>query len=129
VPEGIRGAWPLGLGLVALTAVVLGLVAWAQWCGDAGSQRGLVIRSEVPGEIVVTLADGRSARLGEDRQHTFVVRRDEFPQMVRAVDASGAVVAERELEYEWIVDAEFRISVDRGGFYHTDLLRETPRAE
>ena len=129
MPEGIQRAWPLGLGLVALAAVVLGLVGWARWCGEAATQRGLVIRNEVAADIVVTLDDGQSARLAENRQHTFVVRREEFPQTVRAVDTAGAVIAERELEYDWIADAEFRISVDRGGFFHTDLLRETPRAQ
>lgn len=124
MPEGIRGAWPLGLGLLALLAVVGAVVAWAVWGGEAGTQRGMVIRNEIPERVTIALEDGRTATLDKDRQQTFVVRRDEFPLTVQALDAAGAVITERELEYDFVADADFRISVDRRGFYATELLRE-----
>jgi hypothetical protein len=115
---------PLAAGGIAFALVVLGVVAWALFGGQAGTQRGLVLRSEVGATVTVTFEDGREAELSPGaRQRTFVVKREEFPQRLRAVDAAGTVVAEQVLTYDEIAVAEFRISLDRNGFYPTTEIR------
>ena len=113
--------------MAAFVVVVLGLLAWANFSGSAGSQRGLVIRSEIAEDTVVRLADGRSQRLGDGRrQYTFVVTRDEFPSVISVSTPEGELMFEREFEYAYFSGAEFRISYDENGFYRTTDTRDTP---
>jgi hypothetical protein len=113
--------------LVAFVVIVLSLLAWANFSGTAGSQRGLVIRSEIDEDTVVRLADGRAERLGEGRrQWAFVVKREEFPQIMSVSTAGGILLFEEEFEYSDLAEAEFRISYDGNGFYRTTNTRDTP---
>lgn len=120
-----KGGWPLAGGLAAFVIIILAVVAWAALSGRAGSQRGLVIHSERPDEVVVSMDDGQSATLAPGRrEHTFVVKKEQFPATFTARDAAGNVLFERRFEYEDLVEADFRISLDDRGFYPTTDLRE-----
>jgi hypothetical protein len=124
VADGIpAGLWRLIAGLVALTAVVLGLVAWAVFAGDAGQQRGLVLRNQVSEAVVVEFEDGQSLRIASGTAGTFVLRREDFPQTVSARTAGGDLVAEREFQYGEFADHEFRWDIDRAGFFPTEESR------
>lgn len=117
-------------GVLAFLGAVLAIAAWAAFSGDAGSQRGLVIHTEIPQDIVVAFEDGQRATLGSARDEaTFVVRREDFPGTVTVSDTSGEVILERRFEYSEFADADFRLSVDRNGFYPTTELRDTPEPE
>jgi hypothetical protein len=69
---------------------------------------------------------GQSADLSPGREHTFVVRREQFPATFRVINPEGAgsVVFEHRFTYEELVDAEFRISIDAEGFHRTTDLRD-----
>jgi hypothetical protein len=123
-----RQAIALVAALVVFAAIVLSIAGWAAISGNAGSQRGLVIHSEIPTDVTVRLEDGQSAFLGPngDREHAFVVRREDYPSTISVFDAAGELLFEREFEYSYFADAEFRISIDRNGFYPTTELRDTP---
>ena len=115
------------VALGTFVVVVMSLLAWANFSGSAGSQRGLVIRSEIDDATIVRLADGRSQRLGDElRQYTFVVTRDEFPSVIGVSTPAGELLFEKEFEYEEFAEAEFRISYDENGFYRTTDTRDTP---
>ena len=119
--------WPLVAGLCVLTAVVLGLVAWAVFAGDAGTQRGLVLRNLVSEAVVVKFEDSQQLEIASNTAGTFVLRREDFPQTVTAVTLDGVIVAEQEFEYGEFAEAEFRYDVDRSGFFPTQESRtETP---
>jgi hypothetical protein len=85
-----------------------------------------VIRNVTAETTVVTLEDGRSARIERDDETTFVVRREEFPSVIRVERADGEPMLEREIAWEFLVDAEFRISYDENGFFPTQIVRATP---
>lgn len=124
-----RRALVLVGALVTFCAVVLGIAAWAALSGNAGSQRGLVIRNTLDEDVTVTLGDGQRAVIGPSaREHTFVVRREDFPSVIRVERGDGAALVERPVEYREFVDAEFRLSIDARGIYPTNLLRERPTA-
>lgn len=124
-----RRAVLLLVGLAAFAGVVFAITLWATLSGNAGQQRGLVIHSEIDDDVVVRLADGRSAELGPsgDRERAFVVKRDEYPSTIRVETPAGELLFEREFEYSYFADAEFRISFDTRGFYATGDLREPIR--
>lgn len=127
-----KQAIALAAGLLTFMAIVLSIAAWAKFGGGAGSQRGLVIHTQIPEDIIVRLADGQSARLGpfpDGRERTFVVRRGDFPSTIQVFDADGGLLLEREFEYAEFADAEFRMSIDRNGFYPTTAVRDTPVPE
>jgi len=117
------------IGLAAFAGVVFAITLWATFSGNAGQQRGLVIHSEIDDDVIVRLADGRSAALGPagDRERAFVVKRDEYPSTIRVETPSGDLLFEREFAYRVFSDAEFRISFDRRGFFATGDLREPER--
>ena len=117
-------------GVLAFLGVVVAIASWAAFSGDAGSQRGLVIHTEIPQDVVVAFEDGQRATLGSARNEaTFVVRREDFPGTVTVSDASGELLLERRFEYSEFAEADFRLSVDRNGFYPTTELRDTPDPE
>lgn len=117
------------IGLAAFAGVVFAITLWATFSGNAGQQRGLVIHSEIDDDVVVRLADGRSAELGPngDRERAFVVKREEYPAPIRVETRDGDVLFEREFEYSEFSAAEFRLSFDRRGFFATSDLREPER--
>ncbi|HEY8173908.1 MAG TPA: hypothetical protein VIH21_12550 [Dehalococcoidia bacterium] len=123
-----KRAIALVAGIVAFAVIVLSIAAWAGLSGRAGSQRGLVIHTELPQDVVVRLEDGQAANLGPNGapEHAFVVRRDQFPSKITVVDPQGALVFERLFKYSDLADAEFRLSIDRNGFYPTTAVRDTP---
>lgn len=121
-----RRAYVLLAALVTISVVVLGVVLWAQSSGRAGEQRGLVITNKTGQTATITLADGQSRTVEDGHGATFVVKREQFPSLIRAVGAAGALIAEKRFEYREFSDAEFRISVDTNGFYRTQELRDTP---
>ena len=119
--------WVLLAALGAFAVVVLGVLAWAQFSGSAGSQRGLVVHNDLQIAVAVEFeGTDQSANLSPGREHTFVVRREQFPATFRVVNPEGAgsVVFERRFTYEELVDAEFRISIDAVGFHRTQDLRD-----
>jgi hypothetical protein len=124
-----KRGWILLAALSTFAVVVLGMLAWAQFSGNAGSQRGLVIFSELDDEIVVTFENGESGLITPDDERIFVVKRHEFPSAVRVTDQNGQLVVERLFEYEDFVKAEFRLSIDERGFYPTATYRDTPEPE
>lgn len=122
-----RRAWALLIGLGAFAAVIVGVLAWAALSGAAGSQRGLVIRSEIPEPVLVQLANGQEATLGEGREEwTFVIKREQFPITITVSRTDGVALYDRRFAYDELADAEFRFSIDRDGFYPTTELRSTP---
>lgn len=119
--------WVLIAALGAFAVVVLGVLAWAQFSGTAGSQRGVVVHNDLQMTVAVELeGTGQSAGLAPGREHTFVVRREQFPATFRVInpDGSGSIVFEHRFTYEELVDAEFRISIDAEGFHRTQDLRD-----
>jgi hypothetical protein len=119
-----KGALALIGGLFVFAVLVVGLVAWALFGGAAGKQRGFIVRSELNEPVTLRFEDGRSALLRpDDRQETFIIKREEFPQTLRAFDADGLLIADFDFEYSELAEAEFRISVDRNGFYPTTDVR------
>lgn len=114
------------LGVLGLLAFVLSIAAWAAFSGDAGSQRGLVVRNVTALTTTVTFADGSRARIDRDDEATFVVRTGEFPSVVRVDAIDGTPLLERQLEWEFLAEAEFRISYDENGFFPTIVVRATP---
>jgi hypothetical protein len=118
---------PLLGGLLLLTVAVMGLLLWAILSGEAGQQRGLVIRNTTSGAITVAFADGQSKRISDACESTcsgtFVIRREDFPQNVTVTDADGAVILERPVSYDELAEAEFRVDVDRSGLFPTQEIR------
>jgi hypothetical protein len=114
------------LGVLGFLTFVLSIAAWAAFSGDAGSQRGVVLRNVTAQTTDITLADGRTARVDRDDDVTFVVRREQFPSSVRVTSTDGAELLEREIEWEFLVRAEFRVSYDENGFFPTTTVRATP---
>jgi methyl coenzyme M reductase subunit C len=110
-------------GLVGLTVVVMSLVLWAILSGEAGTQRGLVVRNEVSETVIVSLEDGQTHEIKPREQFTFVLKRENFPQTLTATTLAGALVAEQEFPYDEIASAEFRWDVDRAGFFPTQEIR------
>ena len=119
----MRKLLPLLGGLAALTTVVMALLLWAVFGGDTGTQRGLVVRNRVSETVVVTLADGQSARIESQKQTTFVLKRENFPQTMTATTPAGEAIAAKEFTYAEIAGAEFRWDVDRAGFFPTQEIR------
>jgi hypothetical protein len=133
-----RRAYALLGALVAFAVVIFGILIWAAASGSAGGQRGLVVRSEVPGATLFQVesspdatvpADARSERLDDGRrQVTIVVKREQFPAIFRVRDLNGVTIVEQTVSYDFLADAEFRISYDNNGFYATTALRTPPVA-
>lgn len=120
-----RRAWALLFALVTFAVVVLSVVFWANASGRAGSQRGLVIRSELKQPTIVRLADGQEQTLSpERREYTFVIKRENFPSAIGVYMPGGDRLFEREFAYAYFADAEFRLSYDERGFYPTTELRD-----
>jgi hypothetical protein len=120
----------LGAGIATFLAVVLTITLYFYAIGDAGKQRGFIIRNTLPDDLQVTIA-GQTATVGPaKREHTFVLDRADFPSIVRAAYVDGRVLVEREIAYEEITEADYRMSIDAKGIYPTGLLREraTPAA-
>jgi len=111
--------WPLLLGLLGLLAAVSAVGLWARFGGEAGQQRGFVIRNLVSEPVTITFDDGQSQQLDSNRQATFVLEREDFPQTVTARTATGALIAERRFDYSEIAGAEYRYDIDRNGFFPT----------
>ena len=128
-----RRAYALIGALVAFMVVVGSVLAWASLSGTAGSQRGLVIHSDMARDVLITFESGQSGVIGPDqRERAFVVKREQFPQVLRASTPDGGqVLYERRFEYAELAEADFRISIDGRGFYPTTDLRDptpTPAA-
>jgi hypothetical protein len=131
-----RRAYALLGALVAFAVVIFGILIWAAASGSAGGQRGLVVRSQIPGETLFQVesssdatapAETRSERLNDGRrQVTIVVKREQFPATFRVRDLNGVTVVEQIVSYDFLADAEFRISYDTNGFYGTTELRTPP---
>ncbi len=115
--------WPLLAGLLGLLAAVSAVGLWARFGGQAGEQRGFVIRNLVSEPVVITFEDGQQRRLDANRQATFVLDREDFPQTVAARTTTGALVAEYRFEYGEIAGAEYRYDLDRNGFFPTEEPR------
>ena len=115
--------WPLIAGLLGLTIAVLGLVAWAVLAGDAGTQRGLVLRYQVSEPIVVEFEDSQQLEIAPETAGTFVLRREDFPQTITVLTLDGEIVVERRFEYSDFADSMFRYDVDRSGFFPTEDSR------
>jgi hypothetical protein len=114
------------LGMLGFLGIVAGIALWAALGDDAGSQRGIVLRNATASIVDVTLADGQTARIEPNDDATFVVRREEYPSVVRVESAGGGVLLEREITYDFLVRAEFRVSFDENGFFPTAVVRATP---
>jgi hypothetical protein len=121
-----RRGWILLAALSSFAIVVMGVLAWAGLSGNAGSQRGLVVFSELDDVVVVTAADGETRVITPDDEAYFVVKVEQYPGMMRAETRDGVVVAEELFEYEDFAEAGFRISIDERGFYPTASYRDTP---
>jgi hypothetical protein len=126
----LRG-WILIGALIAFSVAVLGVLYWAQFTGRAGSQRGLVIHNELSGTATVSIA-GQTKTITPDDQETFVVKREQFPATIdwaaRSASSSTATsyAGQEEVTYDFIAEAEFRISIDENGVYKTTDYRDTP---
>lgn len=120
-----KRGWALIIALGTFSVVVLSVLVWASASGRAGSQRGLVIHTEMERDTIVRLADGQQQRLGaQRREYTFVVKREDYPAVIGVYEVDGRVLFERTFEYMEFAEAEFRISYDERGFYKTTDLRE-----
>lgn len=121
-----RRGWILLAALSSFAIVVLGVLAWAGLSGNAGSQRGLVVFSELDDPVVVTMANGDSNVITPDDEAYFVVKVEQYPAIVKAESREGVVLAEKLFEYEDFAKAGFRLSIDERGFYATATYRDTP---
>jgi hypothetical protein len=146
----LRG-WILLGSLLAFAVAVLSVLAWAQFTGRAGSQRGLVIHNALSETIRVSISPDtrllsaerlgalQFRNIGAGEEETFVVRREQFPAVIAwtasvpvplgdASFTSMMLSGEQEVAYKFLVDAEFRISIDENGLYPTTDYRDTPVA-
>jgi hypothetical protein len=119
----LRG-WVLVGVLVAFTVAILAVLAWAGFSGRAGSQRGLVIHSQLASATSVHLA-GQTKQITPDDEEIFVVKREQFP--AEMTWSLGTDRLENEMiSYDFLADADFRISIDENGVYKTSDYRDTP---
>jgi hypothetical protein len=134
----LRG-WILLGSLLAFAVAVLSVLAWAQFTGRAGSQRGLVIHNELSETVVISIGGEQETLITPDDQEIFVIKRDQFPTIIswestssitsRAIGIDGVTdLGQQEISYAFLVDAEFRISIDENGVYPTTDYRDTPVA-
>jgi hypothetical protein len=114
--------------LASFAIVVLGVLLWASLSGNAGSQRGLVIHSELSYDVVVSVAGSAPQTIEPAHERTFVVKRAEFPASIVYGDARGDALTEQFFEYAELVEADFRLSIDLNGIYRTTDYRDTPVA-
>ena len=121
-----RRGWALLIALVMFSVAVLSVLYWAQFTGRAGSQRGLVIRNEANETFAVSIEHVQTQTIYAKNQETFVVKRSQFPALLTWWGEDGAERGRRELDYAYIADAEFRLSIDENGVYHTQETRDTP---
>lgn len=115
-----------GIAILVLIAFIGGVALWASVGDGAGTQRGLVLRNVTASVVDVTLADGQTARIDPDDESIFVVRREDFPSDVEVVTAGGEPLLDEAIDYEFLSDAEFRVSFDENGFFPTTIVRSTP---
>ena len=115
-----------GLAILVMIAFIGGVAVWASVGDGAGNQRGLVLRNVTASVVDVTLADGQTARIDPDDESIFVVRREDFPSHIRVVTAGGEELLDEEVDYEFLADAEFRVSFDENGVFPTTIVRSTP---
>ena len=115
-----------GLAILVMIAFIGGVAVWASVGDGAGNQRGLVLRNVTASVVDVTLADGQTARIDPDDESIFVVRREDFPSRIRVVTAGGQELLDEEVDYEFLADAEFRVSFDENGVFPTTIVRATP---
>jgi len=121
-----KQAIALAIGVTAFLAVVLAIAAWASWGDGAGQQRGLVLFNKTVETVTVELENGQERRITPDDEATFVIRREDFPSSILVRREDGSVMLEREFEYEYFANAEFRVSFDENGFFRTADVRSTP---
>ena len=112
--------------MLAFLTLVLSIAAWAALGGGAGTQRGLVIRNQTAMIADVTLADGQTARIDREDNGTFIARREDYPSTIRVESIDGGLILEREVTYDFLAGAKFRISFDENGFFPTTVVRATP---
>jgi hypothetical protein len=115
-----------GLAILVMIAFIGGVAVWASVGDGAGNQRGLVLRNVTASVVDVTLADGQTARIDPDDESIFVVRREDFPSKILVTTVGGATLLDQELEYDFLSDAEFRVSFDENGVFPTTIVRSTP---
>jgi hypothetical protein len=132
VPELPLRGWVLLAALVAISAAVLSVLYWAQFTGRAGTQRGLVIHNDLNYAIRLEVFDSqRQVRVVEsilpDDEHTFVVKRDEFPVAFHWGTYEGTTFSATSsplITYREVADAEFRLSIDEQGLHPTATYRD-----
>ena len=125
--------------LLTFAVAVLSVLAWAQFTGRAGSQRGLVIHNELPATVMISIGGEQKKAITPDDEEIFVIKREQFPTIV-SWEASSTITSsangiervtdlgQQEISYAFLVDAEFRVSIDENGIYKTSDYRDTPVA-
>jgi hypothetical protein len=129
VPDLPLRGWILIGALVTFSVVILSVLYWAQFTGRAGTQRGLVIHNDLQQTIEVRLADLPAREIEGGNEVTFVIKRDQFPteiqvQLGRSSSTVESIIS--ELDYRYVADAEFRLSIDEQGIHPTATYRDTP---
>jgi hypothetical protein len=110
--------------LVVFTLAILAVLFWAGVSGRAGTQRGLVVHSELSIATTVQLA-GQTKLITPDDEEVFVVKREQFPAQMTwtlGTDETGSEM----IAYDFLASADFRISIDENGVYRTSDYRDTP---
>ncbi len=97
--------------MAAFVIVVLALILWLIYGGAAGKSRGLVIQNLRSDEVILLLADGQTARFEPGQSRTVFARKSTFPQTMRLTDTAGNTLFEQNIEYQALVDAEFRVAI------------------
>ena len=127
MPELPLRGWVLLGAIVALSAVVLSVLYWAQFTGRAGSQRGLVIHNDRPEDLLVTVEGVDAHEISAGHEETYVIKREQFPTTIKwATTGTRDVQIASMITYEELADAEFRLSIDEIGVHPTTEYRDTP---
>ncbi len=98
--------------MAGFVLAIVVLLLWLIFGGSTGKQRGLVVINLRTTDSVLTLDDGQSARFNPGESQTLFAIKGDFPQTLRVADAEGDVLYQERIEYNQLVDAEFRIAID-----------------
>ena len=103
---------PLVGGMVGFVLAIVVLLLWLIFGGSTGKQRGLVVINLRTNDSILTLEHGQSAHFKPGESQTLFAIKSDFPQAMIVTDATGTRVFEERIDYQQLVDAEFRIAID-----------------
>ena len=102
----------LGVFFVAALGAILVLI----YIIGGGERRGVSVKNVSSREVTVRFEDGQSAQLAPDGESTLSAKREDYPQMITVVDASGKTIFQERLEFRDLSQSNFRLLIGDGGF-------------